>query len=117
MAKADPSTAHDRDPVEYVLDGGRLTLDALDAALGKRLRLTIADSVWRRIEDSSRAVQRIAAGEAAAYGINTGFGHLCTTRIPHGQLGRLQTNLILSHAVGVGGPTARNHCTRGRVGL
>ena len=105
MANADPPTSHDRDPVEYVLDGGRLTLGALDAGLGERFRVTIADSVWRRIEESSQAVQRIAAGEAAAYGINTGFGHLCTTRIPHGQLGRLQTNLILSHAVGVGGPT------------
>ncbi|MEK7730389.1 MAG: histidine ammonia-lyase, partial [Planctomycetota bacterium] len=57
---------------------------------------------WRRIEASEHAVRRIASSSAAAYGINTGFGHLCTKRIPPDQLQALQTNLILSHAVGVG---------------
>lgn len=98
MAKAQPET------VEYILDGGRLTLASLDASLGKRVRVTVADSIWQRIEASARAVRRIVSGSAAAYGINTGFGHLCIKRIPPDQLETLQTNLILSHAVGVGEP-------------
>ena len=98
MAKTLPAT------IEYLLDGGRLTLDALDASHGRRVRVAVADSVWRRIEASAHAVRRIAAGSTAAYGINTGFGHLCTKRIPPDQLQTLQTNLILSHAVGVGPP-------------
>jgi len=89
---------------EYLLDGGRLTLEALDAGLGNRVRVTVDDSVWRRIEASAQAIRRIASSSAAAYGINTGFGHLCTKRIPPDQLETLQTNLILSHAVGVGDP-------------
>ena len=104
MTTTTPSTSRAIDPVKYVLDGGSLTLDALDAGLGKRVRVAVKDSVWRRIEKSSQAVQRIAAGDAPAYGVNTGVGHLCTKRIPHDQLGRLQTNLIVSHAVGVGPP-------------
>jgi len=88
--------------IEFLLDGGRLTLESLDAALGRRIRVAVADSVWRRIEASAHAVQRIASSAAAAYGINTGFGHLCTKRIALDQLEALQTNLIVSHAVGVG---------------
>lgn len=87
-----------------MLDGGRLTLEALDAALGRRVHVEIAEAVWERIEASCEAVRRIAAGEAAAYGINTGVGPLCTTRIPPDQTEALQANLILSHAAGVGEP-------------
>ncbi len=90
------------DTFECVLDGGRLTLEALDAGLGRRIRVAVADSIWKRIEANEQAVRRIASAPAAAYGINTGFGHLCTKRIPADQLAILQTNLILSHAVGVG---------------
>jgi len=36
------------------------------------------------------------------YGINTGFGVLASTRIASDQLGKLQHNLVLSHAAGVG---------------
>jgi histidine ammonia-lyase len=36
------------------------------------------------------------------YGINTGFGSLCNTRISDEQLGILQENLMMSHACGVG---------------
>ncbi len=85
-----------------MLDGGRVTLDALDAALGRRLQVQITDTVWKRIEESCNAVRRIVEGQTPAYGINTGFGHLCTKRIPPDQLEKLQTNLIESHAVGVG---------------
>lgn len=38
------------------------------------------------------------------YGINTGFGHLAQVRIPDDRLDALQTNLVRSHAAGVGDP-------------
>ena len=38
------------------------------------------------------------------YGINTGFGPLCTTLISEEDTRKLQHNLLLSHAVGVGDP-------------
>ncbi len=47
-------------------------------------------------------VGRLAAGEAPAYGINTGFGLLAQTRIPPAQRTLLQRNIILSHSAGVG---------------
>lgn len=36
------------------------------------------------------------------YGINTGFGSLCNTAIEEADLEQLQTNLVMSHACGVG---------------
>jgi histidine ammonia-lyase len=45
---------------------------------------------------------RLAAAEAPAYGINTGFGLLANTRIPPAQRTLLQRNIILSHSAGVG---------------
>ena len=48
------------------------------------------------------ATLRLAAAEAPAYGINTGFGLLAQTRIPTAQRALLQRNIILSHSCGVG---------------
>jgi histidine ammonia-lyase len=47
-------------------------------------------------------IGRLAAGDAPAYGINTGFGLLAQTRIPPAQRTLLQRNIILSHSAGVG---------------
>ena len=55
-----------------------------------------------RIDASCRMVDRIVEKGNAAYGINTGFGLLAQTRIPTDQLAQLQSNLLLSHAAGVG---------------
>lgn len=47
-------------------------------------------------------VRAIAAGDAIVYGINTGFGPLCNTRISKEKTTDLQTKILLSHSVGVG---------------
>ncbi len=54
------------------------------------------------IARSAGAVERILARGEPVYGINTGFGKLASVRIGPGDLHRLQRNLVLSHAVGVG---------------
>ncbi len=56
----------------------------------------------RAVRDSHAATSKLAAGDAAAYGINTGFGLLANTRIPAEQRTLLQKNIILSHSTGVG---------------
>jgi histidine ammonia-lyase len=54
------------------------------------------------VRESHAATSKLAAGDAAAYGINTGFGLLAQTRIPTSQRTLLQKNIILSHSAGVG---------------
>src|SRR3954452_3733386 len=57
-----------------------------------------------KVRRSSAIVEGIAAGEVAVYGINTGFGPLCTTMISAADTNKLQENLLKSHAVGLGEP-------------
>jgi histidine ammonia-lyase len=54
---------------------------------------------------SAAAVERILAKGEPVYGVNTGFGKLAAIRIEAADLGRLQRNIVLSHAAGVGPAT------------
>ncbi|MBX5460751.1 MAG: histidine ammonia-lyase [Steroidobacteraceae bacterium] len=56
------------------------------------------------VERSAAAVARIVAQGKPVYGINTGFGKLASVRIDAADLARLQRNIVLSHAAGVGEP-------------
>ena len=56
------------------------------------------------IAESAVAVERILAKGEPVYGINTGFGKLASVRIESADLERLQRNIVLSHAAGVGEP-------------
>lgn len=66
------------------------------------VKLAISEAAYTAIDQSAQAVSAIVARGAPAYGINTGFGRLAQTHIPNEQLELLQSNLVLSHAVGVG---------------
>jgi histidine ammonia-lyase len=66
--------------------------------------LTISDAAAAAIERGAAAVAQIVKRGEPAYGVNTGFGRLAQTHIPNDQLELLQSNLVLSHAVGVGDP-------------
>ncbi len=55
-----------------------------------------------KVERAAAVIGEAAAGEAAVYGVNTGFGKLASERIPAADTAALQRNLILSHCCGVG---------------
>jgi len=81
---------------------GQLTLADLRHLSGPFRPIQLDPSCWSAVEASSAAVEAIVRKGEAAYGINTGFGKLAKIRIPDEQLAQLQTNLVRSHAVGVG---------------
>ena len=70
---------------------------------GATPRLT--DACRGPVAASAAAVARIVARGEPVYGINTGFGKLASVRIDAADLARLQSNIVLSHAAGVGEPT------------
>jgi len=74
------------------------------AILSGKLAAKIDDEVKQKIIDSHHAVLDIANDSKAVYGINTGFGPLCNSRIDSSNTISLQYNLLLSHSVGVGKP-------------
>ena len=45
---------------------------------------------------------KIQRSDTPIYGINTGFGSLCNHQVSNKDLGKLQKNLVLSHACGTG---------------
>ncbi|ERM83702.1 histidine ammonia-lyase [Rhodonellum psychrophilum GCM71 = DSM 17998] len=63
---------------------------------------TISDESREKVRKSAQAVDRIVEKGRPVYGINTGFGPLCTTMISPEQTRKLQENLLKSHAVGLG---------------
>ncbi len=85
-----------------LLRPGALTLDGLLAIHRGGERLDLDTAAWPAVRSSAAVVQAAAAGHAAVYGVNTGFGKLASTRIGTDDLATLQRNLIRSHSVGVG---------------
>jgi len=89
-----------------LLRPGALTLDELHAVHAGGPQLRVDPQAMPAIAASAEVVRRAAAGDAAVYGVNTGFGKLASTRISEADLATLQLNLIRSHSVGVGAPLA-----------
>ena len=78
---------------------------------GKALEITenkisviLSNETEKKIEKSWSIVQKIVDKGHPVYGINTGFGPLCTTKISKSETNILQTNILQSHSVGVGDP-------------
>jgi histidine ammonia-lyase len=84
------------------LGASPLTLNQLRRLYSEPLPVRIHERAFRAVRESHATTCKLAAGEAAAYGINTGFGLLAQTRIPAAQRTLLQKNIILSHSAGVG---------------
>lgn len=94
--------AADADPL--LIDCDPLSIhDVIDVARGGR-QVQLGDGARQAMQRSRDVVERIAASGEVVYGINTGFGKFADRVIPPAALQRLQRNLIVSHAVGVGDP-------------
>ncbi len=79
---------------------------ALEIAQGKT-KAFVDDVAKGKIEECHRSVLSIAAHDKAIYGINTGFGPLCSTKVSRETTSELQRKLLLSHSVGVGNPVSK----------
>lgn len=63
----------------------------------------ISPNAKKKIEDCRIFLEeKIKRSDAPIYGINTGFGALYNTSINESDLGKLQENLVMSHACGMG---------------
>lgn len=80
------------------LDGETLSLHAIKSAQS----ISISSSARKKILTSRRVIEHLTHSDKAHYGINTGFGILARAKVAPHDLEKLQENLILSHAVGVG---------------
>ena len=74
---------------------------AIAIAKGK-MRMKLTSETRKKVNSSWQTVQNIVEKGHPVYGINTGFGPLCTTMISKEDTKILQTNILKSHSVGVG---------------
>ena len=72
------------------------------------LSTVLSETTEQKITKSWKIVQNIVDKGHPVYGINTGFGPLCTTKISKSETNILQTNILQSHSVGVGDPIAKD---------
>lgn len=68
------------------------------------IEIELNEASQKQILQSQQNVAKIVASGQTVYGINTGFGPLCDTKISEEETRQLQHNLLISHAVGVGNP-------------
>lgn len=91
----------------FVYGIDKLTVDKVMAIAKGTLNASLSDYAISKIHDCRKKVEVMAASSKAIYGINTGFGPLCDVKISPEQTSKLQRNLLITHAVGVGGPIDR----------
>ncbi len=88
---------------EYHFNGEELHLDALAEVIKNKTQVKLGPQAVERIQKCrSYLDQRLVNQADPIYGINTGFGALYNTSIASDDLGKLQRNLVLSHACGTG---------------
>ena len=87
---------------KYGID--QLTVDkVIEIAQGK-LQAELTNQTIEIVKKCRAKVEKMANGDKAVYGINTGFGPLCDVQITPQETSKLQENLLITHAVGVGNP-------------
>jgi histidine ammonia-lyase len=87
-----------------IVSGEPLTVeDVVDVALGAA-RAELGPDVPARMAASLDVVRAAIGGQAAVYGVNTGFGALADTRVGEQDLAQLQHAIVVSHAAGTGEP-------------
>ena len=86
------------------LTGHGLSIADVIAVARKGTAVALDRGAEHRVADAAKLVAKIAGGDAAVYGVNTGYGDLARVRVAPADLRALQRNLVRSHAVGVGDP-------------
>lgn len=87
---------------QFVLNPGELTLnDVANLSLGN-FELKLHEGCLERINQSRDFLESAINNDTKIYGVNTGFGLLAKKVIDKEDLTKLQENIILSHATGVG---------------
>jgi histidine ammonia-lyase len=93
---------------EIVLTGADLSIVDVEAVARGGRRVSLGEGARARVAEARAVVERLVADGEIVYGVTTGFGDLATTFIDPADSVRLQENLLVSHAVGVGEPLPRD---------
>ena len=90
-----------------VLTGADLTVADVVAVARDGAAATLDPAARSRMARSRAVVEELVDEGAVVYGVTTGFGALANRSIDRADAERLQENLLVSHAAGVGAPLPR----------
>ena len=84
------------------IDGNSLTLEQVYDVAFNRVKVKLTEDAIEKINKCRTYVEKVINEGRIVYGLTTGFGKFSTISIDKEDIEELQTNLILSHATGVG---------------
>ena len=87
-----------------VLTGADLTVADVEAVARQGVRASLDVHARERMDEARQVIESLVAAGEVVYGVTTGFGDLASTFVPAADSERLQENLLMSHAAGVGAP-------------
>ena len=96
----DPRGAAATDPI--VLTGTDLSIADVEAVARRGGTATLDAAARIRMQGSRDVIEALVSAGEVVYGVTTGFGALATRFIAPADAERLQENLLMSHAAGVG---------------
>ena len=91
-----------------ILIPGQTSLAQLERLFRTGAAAELHPNARQGVDAAAARIAAAAAGNAAVYGVNTGFGKLASLKIARQDTATLQKNLILSHCCGVGDPMPRD---------
>jgi histidine ammonia-lyase len=87
----------------YKVGEQMLSISVIAEIIAEDKQLALSTKAKQKIKDCRDYLdKKMEYSDAPIYGVNTGFGSLCNHKISNDDLGKLQTNLVLSHACGTG---------------
>jgi len=87
-----------------LLDKENITIDDLVTVARSDRVVDVSAAGEARVARTSALIERWVREKRVIYGITTGFGALCNVIISEKDTQRLQENILMSHAAGVGDP-------------
>lgn len=84
------------------INGNDLTLEEMVEVARQDRQVLLAEEAKEKVIASRKYVDRLVEQGRVVYGVTTGFGKFSDVSISQEQAKALQTNLIISHACGVG---------------
>jgi histidine ammonia-lyase len=89
--------------MKHAISADHLSLQKIQEIIDNNIKLELSESARKKIQRCRDYLdEKMSKPDEIHYGINTGFGSLCNTVISNEDLGKLQRNLVLSHACGTG---------------
>ncbi|MBX8639198.1 MAG: histidine ammonia-lyase [Thermoplasmata archaeon] len=91
---------------ELRISGNALTVESLVEVARHNRKILLDRNSLEKVKRSRKLLEKMLRRGETVYGVNTGFGELCNTRIDSREAAELQRNLVLSTCAGTGDPVS-----------